>query len=231
MLVRRIARPLLASTFIEGGIETLRNPEPRMARAEKLDIPSKPGMDKLNITSTEQAVKVNAAVQIVAGTMLSLNKFPRVAALALAGSIVPTTLAGHRFWEEKDPTRKISQQAHFFKNASMLGGLLIASVDTEGKESVRRKTQRASRRSKRRAAEVATLASAAATKAQGQAAKKAAKGSSKAVTSAAKGGSKALTSAAKGGSQAVTSAAKTGTKVAKEAAKKPVELIGELLPV
>ncbi len=158
MLVRRIARPLLASTFIQGGIETLRNPEPRMARAEKLDIPSKPGMAKLNITSTEQAVKVNAAVQIVAGSLLSLNRFPRVASLALAGSIIPTTLAGHRFWEEQDPTRKVGQQAHFFKNASMLGGLLIASVDTEGKESVRRKTERATRRGRRKAAKVTTRA-------------------------------------------------------------------------
>jgi uncharacterized membrane protein YphA (DoxX/SURF4 family) len=103
-------------------------------------------MDKLNITSTEQAVKVNAAVQVVAGTLLTLNKFPRLAALALAGSIVPTTLAGHRFWEEDDPTRKVGQQIHFFKNASMLGGLLIASVDTEGKESLPRKTRRAAQR-------------------------------------------------------------------------------------
>ena len=146
MLVRRIARPLLASTFIEGGLATLSNPEPRMQRAEKLDIPSKPGMDKLNITSTEQAVKVNAAVQVVAGTLLTLNKFPRIAALALAGSLIPTTLAGHRFWEEDDPTRKVGQQIHFFKNASMLGGLLIASVDTEGKESLPRKTRRVAKK-------------------------------------------------------------------------------------
>ena len=155
MLVRRIARPLLASTFIYGGIDALRHPEAKAPGAEKLDIASKPGMDKLNITSTVQAVRVNAAVQVVGGTLLSLNRVPRLAALALAGSIVPTTLAGHRFWEESDPARKANHQAHFFKNASMLGGLLIASVDTEGRESLRRKTKRISRRSQRKAKQAA----------------------------------------------------------------------------
>ncbi len=133
-------------------------------------------------------MRVNAAVQVVGGTLLSLNKFPRLAALALAGSIVPTTLAGHRFWEENDPTSKTSQQIHFFKNASMLGGLLIASVDTEGKESLRRKTPSGS-------AGGASARSRQSGQGPAQAAKKAAKGGGKAVTSAAKSGSKAVTAA------------------------------------
>ncbi|HEX4018014.1 MAG TPA: DoxX family protein [Frankiaceae bacterium] len=176
MLVRRIARPLLASTFISGGIDALRHPDAKAPKAEKLDIPSKPGMDKLHITTTEQAVRVNAAVQVAAGTLLSLNRLPRLSALALAGSIVPTTLAGHRFWEEQDPAKRSGSQQHFFKNASMLGGLLIAAVDTEGRESLRRKTTRVSKRSQRKAAKVAANASAkAASKDRKKAAKKVAK--------------------------------------------------------
>jgi uncharacterized membrane protein YphA (DoxX/SURF4 family) len=58
---------------------------------------------------------------------------PRIAALVLAGSLVPTTAAGHRFWEEKDKTQRANQLIHFTKNVSMFGGLLLASVDTEGK--------------------------------------------------------------------------------------------------
>ena len=166
MLVRRIARPLLASTFIFGGIDALRNPASKAPAADKLDILSMPGMDKLNIATTEQAVKVNAAVQIAAGSLLALGRFPRVSSLALAGSIVPTTLAGHRFWEETEPSSKKGQQLHFLKNASMLGGLLIASVDTAGKESLAHKTRRISRRSKRRAAKAAAKASAKANKRQ-----------------------------------------------------------------
>ena len=48
-------------------------------------------------------VKIDAGVKIVAGTMLAFGKFPRLASTALAASLIPTTLAGHRFWEEDDP--------------------------------------------------------------------------------------------------------------------------------
>lgn len=169
MLVRRIARPLLASTFIFGGVDALRNPQSKAPAAEKLDILHKPGVDKLNLANTEQAVKVNAAVQVAAGSLLALGRFPRIASLALAGSIVPTTLAGHRFWEESEPAGKRAQQMHFLKNTSMLGGLLIASVDTEGRESLARKTKRVSRRSKRKAAKAAAKGAAKANKKQAKA--------------------------------------------------------------
>ncbi len=171
MLVRRIARPLLASTFIFGGIDALRNPASKAPAAEKLDIPSKPGMDKLHIASTEQAVRVNAAAQVAGGTLLALGKLPRVSALILAGSIVPTTLAGHRFWEEDDATKKKGQLLHFFKNASMLGGLLLAAVDTAGKESIAHKTKRVTKRSTRKATKAGAKAAAKAAKTQAKATK------------------------------------------------------------
>ncbi len=172
MLVRRIARPMLASTFLYGGLDQLRHPSPKVPRADKLDIPSKPGMSKLNINSTEQAVRVNGAVQVAAGALLVLNRFPRVAALALAASLIPTTAAGHRFWEESDDAAKTQQKNHFFKNVSMLGGLLIAAVDTGGKESLVRRTKRVTRTSKRRAEKATAKTAAKAHKKQSKAADK-----------------------------------------------------------
>jgi putative oxidoreductase len=172
VLIRRIARPLLATTFLTGGLDQLRHPGAKAPKAEKLDIPSKPGMAKLHISSTEQAVRVNGAVQVVGGTLLVLNRFPRLAALTLAASLVPTTAAGHRFWEEDDKAAKSVQQAHFFKNLSLLGGLLIASVDTAGKESLVRKTKRVSRSSKRKAEKAAAKAASRAHKRQSKAADK-----------------------------------------------------------
>jgi putative oxidoreductase len=81
-------------------------------------------------------VKINAGVHVGAGTLLALGKFPRFSALALAISLVPTTFAGHRFWEHDDPQEKFGQTSNFLKNTSMLGGLLLAVVDTEGKPSM-----------------------------------------------------------------------------------------------
>ena len=46
-------------------------------------------------------------------------------ALALAGSLVPTTLAGHRFWEEEDDAARAQQTFQFLKNLAMFGGLLM----------------------------------------------------------------------------------------------------------
>ena len=140
MLVRRIARPMLASTFIYGGIQTLRNPQSRVPGARPIVEQITEIADKqlpVQVShDVEQWVKINAGVHVGAGTLLALGKFPRFAALALATSLVPTTFAGHRFWEHDDPKEKFGQTSHFLKNAGLLGGLLIAAVDTEGKPSV-----------------------------------------------------------------------------------------------
>jgi uncharacterized membrane protein YphA (DoxX/SURF4 family) len=140
MLVRRIARPLLASPFIYGGISTLRNPQSRVPGAAPIVEQLTEVADKqLPIQlprDVEQWVKINAGIHIGAGSLLALGRLPRLSSLALAGSLVPTTLAGHRFWEHDDPKERFGQTSNFLKNAAMLGGLLIAAVDTEGKPSV-----------------------------------------------------------------------------------------------
>ena len=69
----------------------------------------------------------------------------------LAASLVPTTLAGHRFWEERTRAQRTQQQLHFFKNVSMLGGLIIAAGDTEGKPGVAWRARRAASDARREA--------------------------------------------------------------------------------
>jgi putative oxidoreductase len=142
-LIRRIARPLLAASFISGGIDTLRNPAPKVPAAEKV---VQPLVEKVpQLSNAEQVVKIDAGIKIVAGTMLALGKFPRLSAAALVASLVPTTAAGHRFWEESDPVKRRNQQLHFLKNAGIVGGLLLAAVDTEGRPSLAWRAQHAPR--------------------------------------------------------------------------------------
>ncbi|QXU51938.1 DoxX family protein [Rhodococcus sp. LW-XY12] len=149
MLVRRIARPMLASIFIAGGIDALRKPEPKAGAAQ-------PGLDQAvnalpaSITdrlpsNPETLVQINAAVQIGAGTLFALGKAPRLSALALIGSLVPTTVAGHDFWNVEDPEARAQQRIQLIKNVSLIGGLLIAAVDTEGKPSLGWRSRRAAR--------------------------------------------------------------------------------------
>jgi hypothetical protein len=78
--------------------------------------------------------------------LLAIGKFRRLAALALIGSLIPTTLAGHRFWEEADEAKRAQQQIHFLKNLGLLGGLILAAVDTEGAPSLGWKARRRARR-------------------------------------------------------------------------------------
>src|ERR687889_5115 len=150
MLVRRIALPLLASSFVYGGIDTLRNPQSRVPGAA-------PVVDQIATTAdqqlpvqvprdVEQWVKIDAGVKVAAGSLLALGRLPRLSALLLTGSIVPTTLAGHRFWEHDDPKERFGQLSHFLKNLGLLGGLLIAAVDTEGKPSVGYRARRAAKK-------------------------------------------------------------------------------------
>ena len=150
MLVRRIARPLLASTFIYGGIDTLRNPQPRVAGARPVVETITEQADKRLPVQVprdpEQWVKIDAGVKIGAGLLLAFGKLPRLAALLLSASLVPTTVAGHRFWEANDPQEKSGQIVHFLKNLGLLGGLLLAAVDTEGKPSVGYQARRAAQK-------------------------------------------------------------------------------------
>ena len=65
--------------------------------------------------------------------MLAAGFLPRVGAMAIAATLVPTTLAGHPFWKEEDPAKRKAQRIQFLKNMAMMGGVLLAAVDTAGK--------------------------------------------------------------------------------------------------
>ena len=181
MLVRRIARPLLAAPFIYGGISTLRKPQDRVPGAapvvEKIADAADKQLPVEVPKDVEQWVKVDAAVKVAAGSLFALNKAPRLTALVLSASIVPTTLAGHRFWEHDDPKERFGQLSHFLKNLGLLGGLLIAAVDTEGKPSVGYRARRAATKAADNTERSLERAQKRAAKAQRKAEKKYKKGS------------------------------------------------------
>lgn len=139
---RHVARPLLASIFVVGGTDALRNPGTKVAAAEDVATPVAAKLPGLGGMDTEQLVRLNAGVQLGAGALLAIGRVPRLAALALAASLIPTTAAGHRFWEHDGPQRA-NHQVHFFKNVSLLGGLLLAALDTEGRPGVLWRTRHA----------------------------------------------------------------------------------------
>lgn len=131
-LIRLIARPLLASMFVTGGLDAFQNPQAKTPTADKVVA----GLaDKLPVVAqTSDIVKLDGAVKVLAGGSLALGIWPRLSAFVLASSLVPTTMAGHLYWNETDPAKRSMQKIQFFKNASMLGGLLLAVADKPAKE-------------------------------------------------------------------------------------------------
>jgi uncharacterized membrane protein YphA (DoxX/SURF4 family) len=140
---------MLAATFISRGVEALRSPKPAADAAR----PTLEGLSKLpdpvgaNIpTNAETVARVTAAVQIGAGLLLTTGKLPRLSSTALALSVVPGSLGAHAFWAETDPARKAEERRAFLADVGLVGGLIIASVDTEGRPSLGWRARRAARK-------------------------------------------------------------------------------------
>jgi putative oxidoreductase len=125
--LRPAARVLTGSTYVLLGFDALREPGGRVDQAAEVLAAIRqwaplPDDDEL-------VVRANAAVMVAAGALLALGRAPRLSALALAGSLIPTTLAGHSYWKIEDPAVRKVQRIQFHKNMAMLGGLLLAVLD------------------------------------------------------------------------------------------------------
>ncbi len=130
---------MLSAVFIGRGVDALRSPKPAADAAR----PTIEGLKKLpdpvatHVPSNAETVaRINGAVQIGGGLLLATGKLPRLASAALALSVVPGSLGGHTFWNEVDPQSKADERRAFLTDVSLIGGLIIAAVDTEGKPSL-----------------------------------------------------------------------------------------------
>ena len=139
---RLLARPLLSSMFVVGAVNALKNAPELATKAKPVVDRIRPALEKaapqLPIPDdTVTLVRINAGAQLVAAIALAArSRSPavehRARRLAGAHDRGRATRSGTR------PTRqrRANQKIHFFKNLSMLGGLLLAAVDTEGRPGV-----------------------------------------------------------------------------------------------
>lgn len=151
---RMIARPMLASIFVVGATTALKSTSGPAAKADPVTSRLVPLARKAGIPlpeDPETLVKLNAGVQIGAGLALATGRLPRLSAAVLAASLVPTTAAGHRFWESDDDATRTQQRLHFFKNVALVGGLIIAAGDTEGRPGLAWRTRHADKDARREA--------------------------------------------------------------------------------
>lgn len=149
MLIRRIARPLLSAVFVGQGVASLLNPKSAAeAAAPMVDgLRALPDPVGSNVPADAQTfAQINAAVQVGGGILLATGKMPRLASAALAFTVLPANLGAHMFWNETDPQRKAEKRQALLTDLSLLGGLMIAAADTEGKPSLGWRGRRAAER-------------------------------------------------------------------------------------
>ncbi len=140
-MFRVLARPLLASWFVYGGVQNVLEPE----RNAGLIAPTvEPAFKDLGIEEVKAAdlVKVHGALTVALAASLALSRSPRASALGLAGLAGATAYFAHPFWKESDPVRKEAELEQFLKNVSLVGGVLVAATAGHSARHMARKKAR-----------------------------------------------------------------------------------------
>lgn len=132
--VRFLARPMLASSFVLAGMDKLKNADDTATQLSPL---LRRAAESLPFQTDEKVLaRVIGGTQVGAGVFFALGKTSRLAATLLA---VISALNGYVEWRSADITSKDgrdSRRKQLLKNISLTGGVLLASVDTNGKPSL-----------------------------------------------------------------------------------------------
>jgi uncharacterized membrane protein YphA (DoxX/SURF4 family) len=133
-LVRFLARPMLASSFVLAGLDKLRNADDTATQLSPL---LRRAAESLPFQTDEKVLaRVIGGTQVGAGVCFALGKSARLAATLLA---VISALNGFVEWRSADISSKEGREARrkqLLKNVSLTGGVLLASVDTAGRPSL-----------------------------------------------------------------------------------------------
>lgn len=134
-LLRLIARPMLAATFVTDGVDAVIRPEAHAEKFRKV-VPAleKAGVPPALYADPKMLARVSGAVSAVSGLMLATGRRPRSAALTLALVNVPLTLVNNPAWAARGEERR-RYLAGLVRGVSLGGGLLVAAADLAGKPS------------------------------------------------------------------------------------------------
>lgn len=135
--IKALARPLMAAPFIVSGLETLRDPGPRVDRVAPLLKPLADRVPWLPSDDPEKLVRLQGALSVGAGALLAIGRFQRLTTFLLAGQLAPMLLTEHRFWTEHDPERRAAERALFVKDAALFGALTVVATAPTGRHPVR----------------------------------------------------------------------------------------------
>ncbi|MBE1877365.1 DoxX family membrane protein [Myceligenerans pegani] len=143
MVLRHIARPLLASWFVASGVQAARKPAEHVQAAKRGSglVTKALGAEPLSEKQVTTVIRAHGIALAAAGGLLALGKAPRTAAVTLALLTVPLAVVNQPFGSS-DGDREARAQ-RFVGNLGAIGAALIAGADTEGRPSIGWRVQQA----------------------------------------------------------------------------------------
>ncbi|WP_155990685.1 DoxX family membrane protein [Paraoerskovia marina] len=137
MILRRIARPMLASWFVYNGVHAVTRPQEHLAaaRAGTDLVGSRVATDtELTDKQLTLVVRAHGAAVALAGTTLALGVVPRTSALALAALNLPLAVVNEPL--SNGPRPRSERTPEFVRAVGAIGAALIAGADYEGRPGV-----------------------------------------------------------------------------------------------
>lgn len=139
-LVRLLARPMLASAYIANGISRVKNPKasahsvaPILNLVKKsADVP----------VDAQTAARLTGGAQAAAGVLLAIGRFPRVSSAVLVTTYL-IDVVGEQLGRDKEDLKSELKNPTLLTKTSMLGGALLAAVDTAGRPGLMWRAQHA----------------------------------------------------------------------------------------
>ncbi|MEJ4099932.1 DoxX family protein [Corynebacterium mastitidis] len=136
-MIRKLARPALASVYVADGADTLMNTAKHVDSTESVLNRTRSLLPRKYARKVPQDPELVArtvgGLKVGAGSLLALGKMPRLSATTLAVLAVPTIVGRHAFWETQDEAEKSARRNGFLTDVALLGGLTITSLDNGGK--------------------------------------------------------------------------------------------------
>lgn len=130
-MIRLLARPMLASSFVVSGVDKLRHAD---QTAAELSPVLRQIVAALPVQTDEKTVaRVLAGTQVGAGLLLAAGKFSRLSATLLSVTAALTTYVEYKTAHDGSKESKAHRRSQLTKNVGLLGGALLASVDTAGR--------------------------------------------------------------------------------------------------
>ncbi|MDR6892738.1 DoxX family protein [Falsarthrobacter nasiphocae] len=151
--VRSLARPLLSASLVASGVNQLRRAEetaeyiaPALKTVEKVAPPQAKGIARDRVL----VARVLGGAQVGAGILLGLGKMPRLASAVLITTQAVNTFVEHKQASNTAATKGARTQA-LLKNVSLLGAVMLATVDTNGRPGLAWRAEHLGEQAKRQA--------------------------------------------------------------------------------